>query len=109
MSRTDKENEIIEYVTMLSEWRKNAIATHEGRLVHFIPENNTYVYFRVHKEQTLMVAMNANEDAVSLERDRFAEILEEFELGVNVMSGNEINLSENIEIDGKTAVIWELE
>ncbi|HKK25255.1 MAG TPA: glycoside hydrolase family 13 protein [Gracilimonas sp.] len=106
--RTDKENEIIEYVTRLTEWRKNAIATHEGRLVHFIPENNTYLYFRVHEDQTIMVAMNANEDAVSLDRDRFAEILDEFEFGMNVMSGNKINLSENIGIDGKTAVIWDL-
>ena len=56
-----------------------------------------------------MVAMNANENAVSLDRDRFAEILDEFELGLNVMSGNEINLSEDIGIEGKTALIWELE
>ena len=106
--RTDKENEIIEYVTKLTEWRKNAIATHEGRLVHFIPENNTYVYFRVHKEQTIMVAMNANEDAVSLDRDRFAEILDEFEVAIDVLSGKEMELSGGIEVDGKTAVVWEL-
>jgi predicted component of type VI protein secretion system len=56
-----------------------------------------------------MVAMNANEDAVSLDRDRFAEILDEFEVGINVMSGNEIDVSEDIKIDGKTALIWELE
>ena len=107
--RTEKENEIHDYITKLTQWRKDAVATHEGELVHFIPENNTYVYFRVHDEQTIMVAMNANEDKVALDRDRFAEILDEFEVGVDVVSDEEINLSEDIGIEGKTALIWELE
>ncbi|MBD3617242.1 MAG: glycoside hydrolase family 13 protein [Gracilimonas sp.] len=106
--RTDKENEIMEYVTKLTQWRKNAIATHEGKLVHFIPENNTYVYFRVHEDQTIMVAMNANEEAVSLDRNRFAEILDDFEIGIDVISDEQIDVSDDIEVPGKIAVIWEL-
>ncbi len=107
--RTEKENEIHDYITQLTQWRKDAVAPHEGELVHFIPENNTYVYFRVHDEQTIMVAMNANEDAVSFDRDRFAEILDEFEIGVDVISGEEIDLSEDFEIAAKKSGIWELE
>jgi glycosidase len=106
--RTDKENEIMEYVTKLTQWRKEAIATHEGKLVHFIPENNTYVYFRVHEDQTIMVVMNANDETATLDRDRFAEILDDFETGVDVVSGEEIDVSDNLEVPGKTTLIWEL-
>jgi len=106
--RTDKENEIMEYVTKLTQWRKDAIATHEGKLVHFIPENNTYVYFRIYEDQTIMVAMNANEAAVTLDRDRFAEILDDFKVGVDVISGEEMDVSDHFEVSGKTAGVWEL-
>lgn len=106
--RTDKENEIMEYITKLTQWRKDAVATHAGKLVHFIPENNTYVYFRVHKDQTIMVAMNANEEAVTLDRDRFVELLDDFEIGIDVISGEKMVLSGDIEVAGKTAVVWEL-
>jgi glycosidase len=107
--RTEKENEIINYVTKLTQWRKEAIATHEGKLVHFIPENNTYVYFRVHKEQTIMVALNAGENTAILNRERFAEILNDFEVGVDLLSGEEIDVRKDFKIAGKTAIIWELE
>jgi glycosidase len=106
--RTDKENEIIDYITKLTQWRKTAVAIHEGKLVHFIPNNNVYVYFRVHEEQNIMVVMNANEDSVSLNRDRFAEILDDFERGVNVLSGEEIDVSVDFEVQGTTTGIWEL-
>ncbi len=106
--RTPKENEILAYVTKLTQWRKTAIGIHEGKLVHFIPENNVYVYFRVHENQTIMVVLNGNEESITLHRNRFSEILDRFETGVDVLSGEEINLSKEIQIRGKSAGIWEL-
>ena len=107
--RTDKENEIIDWVSKLTNWRNSAVAIHEGKLVHFVPENNVYVYFRVHEQQTVMVAMNANEEPVTLNRNRFAEILDDFERGVGVISKEKIDVSEDFEVAGKTAVVLELE
>lgn len=107
--RTDKENEILDYVTKLTQWRKDAVATHKGKLVHFVPQNNTYVYFRIHEEQTIMVVMNAGDDPATLNRDRFAEILDDFKTGVDVISGKKIDLKNDFEVAGKTTGIWELE
>ncbi|MEX0724606.1 MAG: glycoside hydrolase family 13 protein [Gracilimonas sp.] len=106
--RTDKENEIMDYITTLTEWRKDAVAVHEGKLVHFVPNDNVYVYFRTHEDQTVMVVMNGNEVAVTLDRDRFAEILDDFEVGVNVLSGEELDVMTDFEVAEKTAGIWEL-
>ncbi|SMO84521.1 glycoside hydrolase family 13 protein [Gracilimonas mengyeensis] len=106
--RTEQENEIIDYITQLNQWRKDAVAIHEGKLVHFIPENNTYVYFRVHDEQTVMVVLNAGEEAATLNRDRFAEILDAFEVGVDVLSGQEVDVTQDFEITANTAGVWEL-
>ncbi|MEQ8524170.1 glycoside hydrolase family 13 protein [Gracilimonas sp.] len=106
--RTDKENEIMDYITKLTQWRKAAVAIHEGKLVHFVPENNTYVYFRVHEEQTVMIVMNANDEPYTFNRTRFAEILNGFDRGVNVVSGEEIDVTGDFEVQGKTTAIWEL-
>ncbi len=106
--RTDKENEIIEYVSGLTNWRKTAIAVHEGELLHFIPENGVYVFFRIHDEQTIMVVMNSNEEDVVIDRNRFAEVLDRFSVGEKVLSSKRINLTDNFAVDAKSTSIFEL-
>ena len=106
--RTDTENEIFDYVTALTTWRKNAIAIHQGKLVHFVPENNVYIYFRTHKDQTVMVVMNANEKASTINVKRLNEILGSFSFGTDILSSKQIDVTQNFEAAGKTTSIWEL-
>jgi glycosidase len=44
--RTEKENEAFNYVKTLATWRKNNPELMAGKMTQFIPENDTYVYFR---------------------------------------------------------------
>ncbi len=106
--RTQKENEIHEYTKKLIHWRNSSPAIHEGKLVHFIPQENVYVYFRVHKDQTVMVVMNNSEENRMLDRARFAEILDQFKSGENVLTSRTINLSDDFSVDAKSTVILEL-
>lgn len=106
--RTQKENEIHEYTKKLIHWRNSSPAIHEGKLVHFIPQDNVYVYFRVHKDQTVMVVMNNSEENRTLERVRFAEILDKFKAGKNVMNNRTIDLSDDFSVDAKSTIILEL-
>ncbi|MEQ9091978.1 MAG: glycoside hydrolase family 13 protein [Balneola sp.] len=106
--RTQKENEIHEYTKKLIHWRNSSPAIHEGKLVHFIPQDNVYVYFRVHKDQTVMVVMNNNEENTTLERARFAEILDKFKSGQNVINNRTIDLSSDFSVSAKSTVILEL-
>lgn len=107
--RTDKENEIIGFVSHLGKWRQTSDAVKYGRLLHFVPVNGVYVYFRIHETQTVMVVMNSNEDSVTIPRDILSEILNDFTSGKNVLNGSKINLSNDIEVDGKVTWVWELE
>jgi glycosidase len=106
--RTDKQNEILEYTTTLNEWRKTAVAIHEGNFTHFVPTNGVYIYFRQHSSQNVMVVMNSNEVAVTIPRDRLAEILDHFSTGTHVLNGEIINLNNDFEVPAKTTGIWEL-
>lgn len=106
--RTQKENEIYEFTKKLIHWRNSSPAIHKGKLVHFIPQDNVYVYFRVHKDQTVMVVMNNNEETKTLEHTRFSEILDQFKTGQNVMSNTTVDISDDFSVDAKTTVILEL-
>ncbi|MEO1021571.1 MAG: glycoside hydrolase family 13 protein [Bacteroidota bacterium] len=106
--RTGKENEIFEYTKTLNHWRKNSPAIHEGKLVHFVPQNNVYVYFRVHEEQTVMVVINAHEDAQTVPRSILGEILDGFSSGKDVINKTTVDLTKDIEVAGKTALVLDL-
>ena len=107
--RTDKENEIFEFTKKLNHWRMNSPAIHEGSLIHFVPKDGVYVYFRVHEDQNVMVIMNQNKEEVTLSRDIFAEILDHFKLGINVINGSSINVTADFTAPGMATSIWDLE
>ncbi|SNT34505.1 Glycosidase [Ekhidna lutea] len=106
--RTKKENEAFDYVKKLTNWRKGAEAIHKGKLTHFIPENNTYVYFRHTEDEAVMVVMNQNEKEVEMNRDRFAEILNDYKKGLNVGDGSTIDVTTNFKVGPKQTAIFEL-
>ena len=107
--RTNKENEIYDFVSDLGKWRQTSDAAKQGRLLHFIPQGNVYAYFRIHENQTIMVIMNGNEDAVTIPRDYLAEVLDKFSSGMNVIDGSTVDLSKDFEVNGKVTWVWELE
>jgi len=106
--RTSIENEIIDYVSKVTNWRKSASAIHNGQLKHFIPQDGIYVFFRYNEDQTVMVIMNKNGEDKTLDPARFSEILLDFSKGTNVVDGKVIDLSKEILISSKTTSIFEL-
>ncbi|WP_425392120.1 glycoside hydrolase family 13 protein [Ekhidna sp.] len=106
--RTRQENEAFEYVKRLTNWRKSSAVIHNGKLTHFIPENNTYVYFRHTEDEAVMVVMNRNENEVEMNRDRFAEILDGYSKGVNVLDNSTIDVTSNFKVGPKQTAIFEL-
>ena len=106
--RTDQEKDAFEYVKKLTNWRKTAAAVHNGKMVHFIPENNTYVYFRYTDDAAVMVVMNRNEKSTSISRNRFSEILDQYKTGVNAFSGEVIDVTKDFQIGSKQTAIFDL-
>lgn len=95
-------------VTRLFTWRKTATAIHHGKLLHFIPENNCYVYFRTDAKQKVMVIINRNEKALQLDLSRFTEALHGSKRALEVISNHRLDLGKTLEINAKTAMILEL-
>lgn len=107
--RTERENEAFNYLKKLLNWRKQNPAIHTGNLKHYVPENDTYVYFRSNPEKTIMVVINKNEKALSLNLKRFAESMGRFTSGRDVISEKKFDFSHGmISLEPNTSLILEL-
>lgn len=90
--RTVEENEAFEFVKTIANWRQTSEAVTNGGLIHFVPDNNTYVYFRHTDDEAVMVILNNHpNEARTIDGDRFAEILENFESGKDIVTGGVVS------------------
>lgn len=73
--RTEIENEIFNYVKKLLELRKNYNSLSEGKLIHFIPEDEVYFYFKILNNEKILCIANNNESAQKVNLNQVKEIL----------------------------------
>lgn len=102
-------SEHFEFTRSLTRWRAGAEVIHNGKLRHFLPENNVYVYFRYTDDERVMVILNGQDDEQELDMSRFIEMTEGYETGRDVVSGLEIPLHESLMLEGRAAHVLELE
>ncbi|MFC0253338.1 glycoside hydrolase family 13 protein [Massilia consociata] len=102
-----------ELVRKLANWRKGQPVIHHGKLMHFGPRDNTYVYFRYDDKErdkkTVMVAFNNNAKEMVLDTGRFREMLGGVAGGVDVLSGKRFELAKELRLPAKASVILELD
>ncbi|RYF05672.1 MAG: alpha-amlyase [Oxalobacteraceae bacterium] len=101
-----------DFVRKLVTWRKNSPVIHDGKLMHYAPENDTWVYFRYDAQargvKKVMVAMNANNKEMVLPAARFHEMLEGVASGRDVLSGKTYSLKDEIRLPAKSVLILEI-
>ncbi|MCF6185215.1 MAG: glycoside hydrolase family 13 protein [Bacteroidales bacterium] len=106
--RTKKQNEAFNFVRKLAKYRKTSKPLTEGKFLHFIPENNVYVYFRYTKNKAVMILLNNNDtEKRTVNCKRFSEILNSYKTGTDIFTGKIYNL-DKIELNKKSALILEL-
>ena len=106
--RSEVQKKYYDFSAKLFNWRKNKKVIHNGKTMHFIPEHNVYVYFRYNESETVMVVINNSDKPSIAKTARFTEAFRNFKRGKDVMTGNTINLSDDIQIAPKSTWILEL-
>jgi neopullulanase len=106
--RSKEQNEAFDYMRTLLNWRKNESAIHNGKLVHYIPEDNIYVYFRFNEQKTIMVVLNGNDTAKDLDTKRFSENMKGFRQATDVMTKSTISDMGSLKLEPQSALILEL-
>jgi glycosidase len=101
--------EIQSFLKKMLAWRRTAPAIHRGKLTHFAPENGMYVYFRHSEQQRVMVVLNKDAREKTLWTARFAELLDGFSKGRDVISGKTQDLAPGLVVPAKGALVLVLE
>jgi glycosidase len=105
---TADEKSTQDFFKKLLNWRKNNPVIHEGKLLHFGPENGVYVYFRYTNSGKVMVVLNKNTQEKVLDVARYAEMIKPGATMKEVLTDNQFTLGNQISIAGKTAMILEV-
>ncbi len=106
--RTKEQNEIYNYIKKIADFRKTNEAITKGKFLHFVPENNVYVYFRYIENKAVMILLNNNNlEERTVDCKRFNEILKGYSSGKDIISEKIYNL-DKITIDKKSSLIIQL-
>ncbi|MBW6537210.1 MAG: cyclomaltodextrinase C-terminal domain-containing protein, partial [Mariniphaga sp.] len=93
---------------ILQNWRKNKEVIHHGKLMHFVPEDGIYTYFRYKEDEAVMIVLNKNNEEKTLSTERFGEILKGYSSGREIISGTTISNLSKLKVPTKAAMIIEL-
>jgi glycosidase len=96
--RTKEENDIYNFLKDLIQLRKKYPALAEGRLIHFPPVNDVYVYFRTIGAEKIMVVVNNNNLATNVDLKMMKNLITEKSNVSNLRTGEKINLDSNLSL-----------
>lgn len=105
---TPEQKDALALSRRLLNWRKNNPTFNGGRLVHFVPENNVYVYFRMQGNDRVMVVLNGSEKEVTLSTTRFQECMAGTTRGMDVVTGATVNDLSSLRLAPRSALVLEL-
>lgn len=109
-TQTKEQKEFYDFTQKILNWRKGKEVIHTGKTTHYMPKESVYVYFRYNEKEKVMVVLNNNEKAQTLDLSRFAESLKGISAGQDVITGKTFQLKpENkLTVSPKTSLILEL-
>lgn len=105
---TDAQRSMQDYTRTLLQWRRTAPAIRDGKLTHFVPFEGIYVYFRHNHAQNVMVILNNNDEARTVETQRFRAVLGDATRGVDVVTKQSHDVTRRIDVPARSATILEL-
>ncbi len=106
--RSIEQNRFWSHLRLLLHWRKNNQVIQNGKLKHYIPEDGVYVYFRFTDDAAVMVILNNNDKEKTIKTDRFAENLDGFETGSDILHRTYFETLHKISIPAMSARVIEL-
>ncbi|MBT8253682.1 MAG: glycoside hydrolase family 13 protein [Flavobacteriaceae bacterium] len=98
---TKDQKEMQQFMKAVLNFRKSSEAIHNGQTIHFAPENGTYVLARIIDAETVVLILNKNEQPVTLDLNRFAEIGLKGKSLKNIISGESFSWGEEIRFEGR--------
>jgi glycosidase len=96
------------FLKKMLNWRKQKSVIHEGKTLHFAPSNGVYTYCRYNATETILVILNKNTEAKTIDLSHYAEVIKGKTSAVNVLSGETLKLGKTLQVKGRMATVLEL-
>ncbi|MND28752.1 Cyclomaltodextrinase [compost metagenome] len=106
---TDAEKANQELVRKLANYRKKSSAITSGKLMHYVPVDGLYVYFRYDDNQTVMCVMNTANSSKAIDFAKYDERTEGFKTARNVISEYQLDVSAVATIPAMSMWVLELQ
>ncbi len=103
-----EQTELMHYISELAKFRSENKAITKGDFLHFVPENNIYVYVRRYKKKAVMVVVNNNEEDTYLNFKRFQEVSTQFGYLKSQAMTQYLPFPKALTIAGKSVQLFEL-
>ena len=106
--RTPNENEAFDFVRKLAIYRRENSVLQTGTLTQFVPENDTYVYFRSNEKKTIMIIMHYSDMPHILSLSRYAEKLNGHVFFKDIVNGNQTKIESDMKLNPYEVKVLEL-
>ncbi|WP_026934064.1 glycoside hydrolase family 13 protein [Christiangramia echinicola] len=95
---TEDQKDMQSFLKSILNYRKESEAIHNGKTIHFAPENGIYLISRISENEKIVLILNKNEEAYDLELERFKELnLQNSEMQ-NLISKENITWDQTLEL-----------
>ncbi len=105
---TEAQKRMQQYLSTIQNWRKNKPVIHHGNLMHFVPKEGLYTYFRYNENEVVMVVLNKNREAKTLSTERFSELMKGYSSGKEIITSTTISDLSELKVPARSAMIVEL-
>ena len=103
--RTKAENAMFDWTSRLLHWRQNNDVIINGSQTQFIPQHGVYVLARQHNGKTVLTILNGKKADNQVDVARYAEVIGSHTTATDVLTGATINLTKNIPLGQRQAMV----
>lgn len=107
--RTSLQQEAFTFTSRLLNWRKGAEAIHKGKVKHYLPQDQVYVYARYTDQEKVVVIINNSNEERTLEKQRYAELMQDVTIAYEVLQDTTLSIGDTITLPPSTAYILEVQ
>jgi glycosidase len=98
---TEAQKDMQSFLKKVLNYRKSSEAIHDGRTVHFAPFIGTYFLFRILDDEVVVLILNKNQDPITIDLKRYAEIGLQDRSVKNIVTGEEFIWNDAIELNSR--------
>ena len=102
---TEDQKDMQTFLKKVLNYRKTSKAIHDGKTIHFAPEDGVYAMFRINDDEVVALILNKNEDAITLDLNNYKEISLKGKTVMNILSGEAFVWDAELKLDGKGPIL----